>query len=93
MVKTIGLLASATVLFLLAACCLIFPAKVQAIALRAMNWGSASRGRAVNASMQLAGKFVESGQYRICLRIIGILALLFSAFLVWMLINHLQGES
>lgn len=92
MVKAFGLLVFATVLLVLAICLVFFPRKSQVIAIRAVNWGLPSEVRLVNSYMGLVAKFVESNQYRICLRLIGGLSFLFSSFVVWLLIKHLRGE-
>ncbi len=92
MVKAIGLSAFATVLFVLAICCLFFPEKVQAIAIKAVHCGLPPGVEAGNSYMRSVSRFVKSNQYRICLRFIGVLALLFSIFIGWMLEKHLRGE-
>lgn len=93
MVKAIGLLTFATALLALAICCLLFPERVQTIALKAVNWGLPSRVEAVNSYMRMVSKFVQSSQYRACLRVIGTLSLLFSVLLLWMLVTHLTEGS
>ena len=92
MVKTLGLSAFATFLFVLAIFCLFFPSKVQAIADKAVNWGIPSNVKTVNSYMRLVARFVQSNQYRICVRLIGLLSLLFSLLVLWMLEKHLRGE-
>ena len=76
---------------LVALCCLLFPQNVQAVALKAVNWGFPARGRPIETAMRLTNSFVGAARFRIHLRIIGGSALLFSAFIVWMLISHLRG--
>ena len=92
MVKTLGISVFATVLFVLAVFCLFFPDKVQAIANKAVNWGMPSNVEAVNSYMRQVIRFVQSNQYRICVRLIGLLSLLFLLFVVWILVKHLRGE-
>lgn len=83
MVKTIGLLAFAALLFMVGICCLRFPEWLQAIAVKRVNWGSPSKVEMINGYMRLVDKFVQSNQYLMSLRIIGILSLLCCFFLLW----------
>ena len=89
MVKSFGFLVFVTVLFLVGICCLLFPSRVQAIAIKALNWGLPSKVDAINSYMCLADKYVRSNQYLIALRMIGAISLLCSIFLLWMFIKSL----
>ena len=73
MVKTLGLLAYATVLLTLAICCILFPKRVQKIAIKAVNSGLPSRFELIKSYMRMVNKFVQSSGYLISLQMIGVL--------------------
>lgn len=88
MVKTTGLLAFAAVLFMFGLFCLLFPEWLQALAIKAVNWGFPSKVEMINSYMKLVEKFVQSNQYLVSLRIIGTLSLLCCVFLLWAWIGN-----
>jgi len=87
MVKIIGLSVFAAVLFALAVCCLFFPSKIQEIANKAVNWGMPSSVKVATSYMRLIIRFVQSRQYRLCVRLVGLLALFFLIFVIWMVVR------
>ena len=92
MVKELGLSAYAAFLFAVAICCMFFPEKVQAIAIKTVNWGLPPGVEAANSYLRSANRFLHSNQFRIGLRFIGLLPFLYSLLVVWMLVKHLRGE-
>ena len=92
MVNRIGLSAFAVVLFALGVCFLFYTAKIQAMALKAVNLGLGSNLVLVGSSMRFAKKFVESRQYRLCIRIIGALSVFCAIFLALALIEQLRDS-
>lgn len=92
MVKVFGLSAFACALFALGLFCLCFHQKVQPIAVKALGLGLPTRVEAVNDHMRLVTKFVKSDQYLVCLRLIGMVTLLFAVLVVWVLREYFRGH-
>ena len=83
MYETYGILAYAAFLLVLATFCLLFPRRVQAlaIAIQDRGWGT---------KMKWANKFIRSGSYLWNVRFVGVIALLMASLLLWVFILKLN---
>jgi hypothetical protein len=79
--KTILLVAFVIVLFVLGIACLFYPSKIQEIAVKSVNYGILTENSPIKA-------FVQSSNYLIVVRAVGIIATLCFCFLTWVLFRN-----